>query len=136
MCSICIYCNNVPAFPGSGECGHIVAIYTYTAHMYPNILHIYMYIHTYMQDPGNAGTLLQYIHILQICILCTYVDICKACAAWIHVCNVYEHTLDHIYTYVYTCVCRYLYVDDRYGVATISRLLEIIGLFCGISSLL
>ena len=36
------------------------------------------------------------------------------------------------YTYLYTCACMHI----SYGVATSSRLLKIIGLFCRISSLL
>jgi len=46
---------------------------------------------------------------------------------------VYIHTYINIYVYIYTYTCKW---TCTYGVATISRLLKIIGLFCRISSLL
>jgi len=54
----------------------------------------------------------------------------------------YIHAHTHTYTHTHTHTHIYIYTNMRpmamlrYGVATISRLLKIIGLFCKISSLL
>jgi len=47
-----------------------------------------------------------------------------------------KRTYTYIYAYRYPCMKRPLCNYMSYGVATISRLLKIIGLFCRISSLL
>ena len=72
----------------------------------------------------------------------TYIPICIY--IYIHICvymylfmytYMYIYIYIHMYEYKYMCMymCVYIYT---YGVATSSRLLEIIGLFCRIQSLL
>ena len=56
------------------------------------------------------------------------------------------YTYMYIFVYVHTCICMYVRIyiytlsgdlgNQLYGVATICRLLKIIGLFCRILSLL
>ena len=68
-----------------------------------------------------------YIHIL----ICTYIYIYTH--IYIYVC-MYVYT--YVYVCIYICICIYrhtyihIYLKPRYGVATMSRRLKIIGLFC------
>jgi len=83
------------------------------------------------------------------CIWYLYAEICSVCVCVCLGGNISPHTHTHTHTSTYMCMCMwrythkstytyvYVYVEIyTYGVATISRLLKIIGLFCRISSLL
>jgi len=78
----------------------------------PRILYVYMYVQICMYT-------IYRLHVHIICIYCSNVSTLPASCMYVCMC-------------VCVCVCtRYIY-----GVATISRLLKIIGLFCIDSSLL
>jgi len=122
-----------------------VNIYMIYIHMY-TLVYIYMYIFTYIYKSPRA------------------MELFRQTRPRFHHVHIYIHTCTHIYniyTYVYTCVYiyihifTYIYKSPRaielfrqkslrfhqkcpifYGVATIGRLLKIIGFFCRISSLL
>jgi len=63
--------------------------------------------------------------------MCTCMRVRVRACACVCVC-VHAYACACVYIYVFVCVCVYI----RCGVATISRLLKIIGLFCRISSVL
>ena len=86
-----------------------------------------------------------------VCWICVNVDtdvcislcVCILMCIHMHVCTLQMYnTSASVYTFMYVCMCVCVYVvttyacivfaDVYYGVATMSRLLEIIGLFCRI----
>jgi len=87
-------------------------------------------MHVTSEDVVNGGVAVYVREAVYICVyicMCVYVSICiylRVCVyVWMDRCR-------------RMCVCNRLIVLICYGVATSSRLLKIIGLFCGISSLL
>jgi len=81
---------------------HICAIHTYT----------HMYVH-----PGIAH-------------LCVCVRECVCFSVWIYQCHIYVYIYKYIYTSIYARHHTFSTGYNMYGVATISRLLKIVGLFC------
>jgi len=75
---------------------------------------IYRYIYMYI----GIYTYMRYIHMYED----TYIHICRYM-------YIYTYTLYICLIYMYTCLI-HIYKFDSYGVATISRLLKITGLFC------
>ena len=78
--------------------------------------------------------------------LCAFAKIHPSHSIYMYI-HIYTYTYTYMYIYIHVCICLYIYAYTyihykyaynyiRYGMATITRLLEIIGLFCRISSLL
>jgi len=110
-------------------CMHLymyVHMYTCTCtymHIY-TCTHVYLCIYMYV-----FCATINHLRHTQSCVICA---MCT-CYVYIYMCALYTCTCIHIYL----CIYMYKYCAAcSYGVATISRLFKIIGLFCRISSLL
>jgi len=108
--------------------GKYICLYIYMSIYRTNTYTIYIYIHHPNQKKWDTC---QYrAQKVQICVHLQLNLDCELSMdiylhMFIHIC-IYIHIFVYVYTYMYIC----------YGVATISRLLKIIGLFCRITSLL
>jgi len=99
-------------------------------HMQTDIMYIYIHIYKYMYIHIYICIYIMYIYIyIYIYIACNrqwcrHRD-CREPPPIPHSVYKFEYTYKHTYAYTYTCVYKYIY-----GVASISRLLKMIGLFC------